>query len=144
MLGNPKWFKRRKYTGWGLTPITWQGWAYVGALFLGVFLVSAITVWLNIQTAYQIGIILFMLAAIVLETVDISVRIDKDERETTHEALSERNAAWTMVVMLTGGILFQAIMSAMRGQLNVDPFIIAALLGGVIAKGISNWYYMDQ
>lgn len=144
MLGNPKWFKRRKYTGWGLTPITWQGWVYVGALFLSLFFISALTVWLNIQTAYQIGIVLLVLAAIVLETLDISARINSDERETAHEALSERNAAWTMVVILIGGIVFQAIVSVLQGQLSVDPFMIAALFGGMIAKGISSWYYIDK
>lgn len=144
MLGNPKWFKRRKYTGWGLTPITWQGWVYVGALLFAVFFISALTTWLNVPTVYQIGIVLLVLAVIVLETVDISARINSDERETTHEALSERNAAWTMVVILMGGIVFQAIVSVLQGQLYVDPFIIAAVLGGVIAKGISSWYYIDK
>ncbi|HSX37804.1 MAG TPA: hypothetical protein VLE95_03125 [Chlamydiales bacterium] len=144
MLGNPKWFKKRKYSGWGLTPITWQGWVYVGALVFAFFFISAVTVWLNIQAIYQVGVVLLMLAAIVLDTVDISARINSDEREIAHEALSERNAAWTMVVVLIGGIIFQAIISALQGQLYVDPFIIAALLGGVIAKGISSWYYIDK
>ena len=30
MFGKPEWF-REKTVGWGLMPITWQGWAYVGA-----------------------------------------------------------------------------------------------------------------
>lgn len=115
-----------------------------GAFLFDVFLISAGTVWLNIQTVYQIGIVLLVLAVIVLETVDISARINSDERETTHEALSERNAAWTMVVMLIGGIVFQVIASVLQGQLYVDPFIIAAVLGGVIAKGISSWYFIDK
>ena len=138
MLGNPKWFKRRKYTGWGLTPITWQGWVYVGALLCAIFFISTMTVWLNVPTVYQIGIVLLVLAVIVLETIDISARINSDERETVHEALSERNAAWTMAVILMGGIVFQAIVSVLHGQLYMDPFIIAAVLGGVIAKGISS------
>jgi len=27
MIGNPEWFQRRKYGGWGIFPKTWQGWA---------------------------------------------------------------------------------------------------------------------
>lgn len=27
MFGKPEWFKKKKW-GWGLTPITWQGWVY--------------------------------------------------------------------------------------------------------------------
>lgn len=30
MFGKPDWF-RAKTWGWGLTPITWQGWAYTAA-----------------------------------------------------------------------------------------------------------------
>ncbi|MDX1944463.1 MAG: hypothetical protein SFU86_03580 [Pirellulaceae bacterium] len=30
MFGQPEWF-RRKTVGWGLVPISWQGWAYTGA-----------------------------------------------------------------------------------------------------------------
>lgn len=29
MFGNPQWF-RLKTLGWGLHPVSWQGWAYVG------------------------------------------------------------------------------------------------------------------
>lgn len=144
MLGDPKWFKRRKYTGWGLTPITWHGWVYVGTLLVIVFFTTGLTVWLNLQPVYQIGIILLVLAVIALNTANILAKINNDERETAHEALSERNAAWTMVVILTGGIIFQAIESMSKGQLYVDPFIIATLLGGVITKGISSWYYIDK
>ena len=30
MFGNPEWFRERK-VGWGLAPITWQGWAYTAS-----------------------------------------------------------------------------------------------------------------
>lgn len=30
MFGQPNWFRAKKF-GWGLVPITWQGWAYTGA-----------------------------------------------------------------------------------------------------------------
>lgn len=30
MIGKAEWFRERRY-GWGLTPVTWQGWIYVGA-----------------------------------------------------------------------------------------------------------------
>lgn len=144
MLGSPKWFKRRKYTGWGLTPVTWQGWVYLGAIFLALFLISSLSISLSIPTTYQVGIILLALAVIVLDTIAISAQIKSDEREEAHEALSERNAAWSMVVLLIGGVIFQAIEGIFKGQFYIDPFLIAALLGGVIAKGISSWYYIDK
>lgn len=30
MFGKPEWFKKKSW-GWGLTPVTWQGWAYTAA-----------------------------------------------------------------------------------------------------------------
>ena len=30
MFGKPNWFRAKTF-GWGLTPITWQGWAYTAA-----------------------------------------------------------------------------------------------------------------
>ena len=27
MFGKPQWFREKKL-GWGLTPVTWQGWVY--------------------------------------------------------------------------------------------------------------------
>lgn len=144
MLGNPKWFKRRKYSGWGLTPATWQGWAYIGILLSSIFSVFIVTTWLKLQTPYQIGILLCVLAFILMDSLDIVIRMDKDERETTHEAFAERNAAWVMVMILGVGIVFQSTVSLLQGTLHVDPFMVTALLGGVIAKGISNWYYIDK
>lgn len=144
MLGNPKWFKRRKYSGWGLTPATWQGWAYLGVLICSVCFVFLVTTWLEIQTFYQIGIVLFMLILITIDCLHIAFRMDKDERETAHEALAERNSAWVMGIVLAGGILFQSTISFLEGNLYVDPFIVTALVSGIIAKGISNWYYMDK
>ncbi len=144
MLGNPKWFKRRKYTGWGLTPATWQGWVYLVVLFCSVFLVSLLTMTLQIKAWYQAAIILSVLLLIVIDTVHIVIKMDKDERETLHEALAERNATWVIVLILASGIIFQSAVSLLRGNLYIDPFIIAALIGGVITKGISNWYYIDK
>jgi len=39
MFGKPQWFRDKKL-GWGLTPITWQGWVYTtiwGAAIAGPF-----------------------------------------------------------------------------------------------------------
>lgn len=30
MFGKPEWFRAKKF-GWGLVPITWQGWVYTGS-----------------------------------------------------------------------------------------------------------------
>ncbi len=144
MFGNPKWFKRRKYTGWGLTPATWQGWVYLGVLICIVIFVSLLVTLLQIKTSHQILIILSTLIIIIIDAIGIIIKMNKDERETLHEALAERNATWVIAFILLGGILFQLTVSLLQGNLYIDPFIIAALLGGIITKGISNWYYSDK
>ncbi len=30
MIGKKEWFTTKRYFGWGLRPVTWQGWVYVG------------------------------------------------------------------------------------------------------------------
>jgi hypothetical protein len=37
MFGKPDWFKAKRF-GWGLTPISWQGWSYT-ATWLGILIV---------------------------------------------------------------------------------------------------------
>ncbi len=77
MLGNPKWFKRRKYTGWGLTPATWQGWAYMGILICSIGFVSLLFTQLKIQMLCKALIMLPVLVFIVIDSLDIAFRIDK-------------------------------------------------------------------
>jgi hypothetical protein len=42
MFGKPQWF-REKTVGWGLTPVTWQGWAYVAG-WVAMIVVPAVLV----------------------------------------------------------------------------------------------------
>lgn len=44
MIGNPKWFNPRKYTGWGLTPNCWQGWAYIFGFLLPIAIINSISI----------------------------------------------------------------------------------------------------
>ena len=34
MIAKPEWFNQRKYSGWGVTPRSWQGWAYTLAIIV--------------------------------------------------------------------------------------------------------------
>ena len=144
MLGNPLWFKRRKYTGWGITPRCWQGWIYIVGLLSSLFIVYGFSIRLGLQQKYQLGMVLILLVLIIADTLDMAIKINNDEREKIHEAIAERNAAWYMSLVLTIGILYQAITSALHGSLFVDPFIIAAIFGGVAVKAVTNWYLLDK
>lgn len=144
MLGNPRWFKRRKYTGWGLTPQCWQGWMYIVCVLSSVFAVTGLSVWLGLPHNYQVGMVIILVIIIIIDTLDMAIKINNDEREKMHVAIAERNTAWYMSFVLTIGILYQAITSASHGNLFIDPFIIVAILGGVIVKAMTNWHLRDK
>lgn len=135
MIGRPEWFERRKYGGWGLHPKTWQGWVYIAIIILPLIVFQSIPVWDTATRVYvTIGWALFLL----LDTGHIMLTIRRDEREYKIEAVSERNAAWTMMFILVIGAAYQVITSALQQSLKVDWFIVAALFAGLIVKSVSN------
>jgi hypothetical protein len=144
MLGNPLWFKRRKYTGWGITPNCWQGWLYIVCVLSSIFIVYGMGKVLGLQVKHQLMAMGILLILIIADSLDIALKIKKDEREIKHEAMAERNVTWYMSFVLTMGVLYQAITSALYGSVFIDPFIILAILGGVIVKAATNWYLIDK
>jgi len=135
MIGKAEWFERRKYGGWGLHPKTWQGWVYVASILLPLITFQSMPIWSDTLRIYvTIGWLLFLL----LDTGHIMVTLRSDEREKKIENISERNAAWIMVIIITLGILYDIYRSVMTQTIIVNWFLIAALFGGMIAKSISN------
>ncbi|MBR9701895.1 hypothetical protein GOV13_03155 [Candidatus Pacearchaeota archaeon] len=140
MIGKPEWFKRRKYTGWGITPKTWQGWVYVAVfvtLIIGFHTIPTLD-----NTTRTIGTGLWLLV-LGIDSIDIMIHLKKDERNYLHEAISERNAAWYMVIVLALGIAYQGISSGLQQRLYVDPILLIALFGGLAIKAGSN-IYLDR
>ena len=137
MLGKPEWFMIRKISGWGLTPKTWQGWAYIVLMVVPVFALLLIFPEVNEIT---IAGLLIWGAIFVLDMLDIMAKLRKDEREQIHEAIAERNAAWFMVAILTAGIAFEIGTSTVKGVLEVNPFIVIALIGALVVKAGTNLY----
>lgn len=139
MIGNPKWFDMRKYSGWGLRPKTWQGWVYVLAITI-----PSTFIWFvpNIDNSTR-GIIFFIMWLLFsFDIIDLMVHIKKDEREHTHEAIAERNASWSMVLVLTTGMIYQLISSYLSGNIAFDPWLIVALLVGAVVKLFSYRYWI--
>ncbi len=137
MFGKPEWFERRKYGGWGLHPKTWQGWLYIAVMVLPYIIFQSLPYWDETTRTYvTVAWVLFLL----LDVGHIMLNLDKDEREFKIEAISERNAAWAMVLILVAGIMYQSIISALNQSFYVDWFLVAALFGGMIVKAISNYY----
>ncbi len=140
MIGKPHWFVRRKYGGWGLFPVAWQGWVYLIAFIAAIFATQYIS---GDQTTKMVGLGVVGII-LVLDTIDIMIRMKSDERETIHEAFAERNALWTIVFVLAAGVAYQAAQSAVLFKVfTVDPVIIIALIAGLAVKAASN-YYLDK
>ncbi|HII72016.1 TPA: hypothetical protein HA265_04645 [Candidatus Woesearchaeota archaeon] len=137
MIARPDWFERRKYGGWGVHPKTWQGWVYIAMMILPFIIFQALPYWTNqmrtLVTVVWLGFLLFDLGHVM-------ITLKKDERERKLEALSDRNAAWVMLAVLVTGLLYQGISSALAQQPKVDWFLAAALIGGALAKTISEVY----
>jgi uncharacterized membrane protein (DUF106 family) len=66
-----------------------------------------------------------------------------DEREKKHEAIAERNALFGIITIIVAGILYEAITSTLNQKISINPFLIMALIVGVIIKAISN-IYLDK
>ncbi|MFO8015496.1 MAG: hypothetical protein R6U32_00165 [Candidatus Woesearchaeota archaeon] len=140
MIGKPEWFKRRKYGGWGISPRTWQGWAYIAAVILPFVIFHALPFW---ETQTRIIITALWVAFLMVDVNHIMLALKRDEREYRIEAIAERNAGWFMVLVLVAGILYQIISSAMQQTFEVNWFMVTALFGGAIIKSVSN-IYMDK
>ncbi|HRY91759.1 MAG TPA: hypothetical protein P5229_05530 [Candidatus Gracilibacteria bacterium] len=139
MLGKSNWFKRRKYSGWGLYPATWQGWVYI-LVAIGLIVIASI---LPLEETIRINITFVLTIILILDVIDIMRKLPMDERERIHEALAERNALWVILIALVGGVGWQAYLSAMTKTTQIDPVVIIALVAGVIAKAATN-IYLDR
>ncbi|MFA5831065.1 MAG: hypothetical protein WC878_04530 [Candidatus Paceibacterota bacterium] len=136
MIGKKEWFKRRKYSGWGIVPATWQGWAYTAVMVSPLAALSFTQVNEAVPALLIVWFIIFG-----IDMVDIMIHLPKDERERQHEAIAERNALWVIVAILAVGIAFEAARNtAQNKDVLIDPVILIALFSALIAKAATNWY----
>lgn len=140
MLGKTQWFQRRKYAGWGIAPKTYQGWLYLLVLILGLVFIQFIN-WPGKNT--QVVLMFIWAGIFVLDTIDIMIRMPRDERDRLHEAFAERNALWVMITVLVIGISYRTAQSIVKGVVYIEPVIIIALFAGLAAKAVTN-IYLDK
>ncbi len=136
MIGQAEWFERRKYTGWGLSPKNWKGWVYIIVIIIPLVVFQALPLW---TTKTRILVTGAWALFLFVDVIDMMIHIKKDEREKMHEALAERNATWSIVVILSIGLAYQVIRSALYQKILVDWWIVAAILIGTLVKSISNY-----
>ena len=137
MIGNPKWFNVRKYTGWGLTPNCWQGWAYVLIFALPIIFINEVP--LNISSNYKNIFSLVWIVLLLVDVIHMMSQVKKDERERLHEALADRNALWFMMFVL----IVSAIYDSFFNQ-STNIIVLIAVLGSVLVKSITQIYLRDK
>lgn len=135
MIAKKEWFQRRKFLGWGVHPSTWQGWAYIIGVILITIIIQSLPLWTNEMKFY---ITLGFVGFILIDILPLMFQVKRDEREHKIEAVSERNAAWFMVGVLTIGLMYDLIIGGLNQQLNINWFIVIALFGGAFVKTITN------
>ena len=131
MIGNPKWFYIRKYTGWGLTPSCWQGWLYVIMFIIPIAIIDSISFDSHFKSVF-IGAWTVLL---LIDVFHMMTQIKKDERERLHEAIADRNALWFMIFVL---IIYAFI------KQSLDPVFLVALLGAAAIKALTQIYLKDK
>ena len=137
MIGKQEWFQRRKYLGWGIAPKTKEGWIYVLVFILLAIIIQFLPL-VNITKFIVTSVLVLIL---LIDVIHIMLTMKKDERESKHEAIADRNALWVILLVLVIGILYQTVNSTLNGlAAEIDYFLIAALLVGVIMKSITNMY----
>ena len=135
IIARPKWFGRRKYGGWGVSIKPWQGALYLASKIMLILLIQLLPLEaierLYVTGAWQLFVFIDMF--------DVMWKVQRDEREYIHEAIAERNAAWAMMPILVVGMFIELILSSLRGEPRVNPFIALALIAGVVAKSVTNY-----
>lgn len=76
MLGKPEWFTTRGYTGIGLRPKTWQGWAYIGVVLSLIIFIRVQPFWAWSEQTKNILTIAWA-AVVVLDAIHIIYLLNK-------------------------------------------------------------------
>jgi len=140
MIGKKEWFYRRKYSGWGLTPRTWQGFLYVSAIIAVGFLINK----LLIDPDFKMIISTIMISVLVADVLHIMATIKLDEREAKMEALAERNASWAMVGALAILIIYLSLNDKTLNARELIPFVLFPMITGLIAKAMTAFLLKDR
>lgn len=141
MIGQPSWFKIRKYGGWGLTPAKKEGWLYMLAFVIPLIFIQSVFPFSE-QTKFYISFIWTFL--LLLDVLDIMFKIKKDEREYMHEAIAERNVSWFLIFSLVIGFMYKTISTGTTNQPVIDLYLLIPLLGAALVKTLTHLYLRDK
>jgi hypothetical protein len=135
MIAQTAWFNKRKYSGWGLTPKTWQGFVYI-LIIAGA---AVLTQSLSIDPSLKIILMGVWIVFVLIDMLQVMASIKLDEREQKIEAIAERNASWTMVASMALEVLYVSTLGKDLKGIDLMPVLIFPMVAGVIVKGVSNF-----
>lgn len=135
MIAQATWFTRRKYTGWGVSPNTWQGFLYIVAI---AGIATGIQM-LPVTESTKIISTGVLVAFICIDVLQVMAKLKLDELEQKMEAIAERNAAWAMVASTVLTVLYVSTVGKEMKGIDLVPVIILPIITGVIVKGITNY-----
>lgn len=135
MIAKHEWFNRRKYSGWGLSPKTWQGWVYI----LGFLAIVAGLQRLPIEEMAKVRFTLLMVVLLLIDVFMAMAKVKLDERESGIEALAERNASWTMVSTIALTIIGSILLGQGITREYLTLMLALPLITGVVAKAITHY-----
>jgi len=96
-----------------------------------IAILESIPVAQNFKNIFStVWIILFL-----ADIFHIMIQLKKDERERLHEAISDRNALWFMMLVLIGWVLFKQ---------DLNPIFFVTLIGAAVVKAATNFYLRDK
>ncbi len=76
MIGRPEWFKPRRYTGVGLMPKTWQGWAYL-LVFLLIILFIQLDPLFHLSSTVRTILTFGTVILLLVDTTHITIQMRK-------------------------------------------------------------------
>ena len=79
MFGKPQWFKRKKI-GWGLTPVSWQGWLYT-AVWSAVLLLPMLALVVRNQAPEAVIWLICSSVALVWDVRQTMQEMEREERK---------------------------------------------------------------
>ena len=136
MIAKKEWFKPRLF-GWGLRPVTWEGWVYV-AIFVVLFMGTLNLPFDDVGKVIAGGIVMVVFL-IDLIIVMFQMYKNLDERERRNQQIIESGASLTAVLAILLALVYKSL-----SQGIVDYILLGILIAMALAKGVISLYLMKN
>lgn len=94
MFGKPEWFKPKVF-GWGLNPVTKQGWIYTG-VWLGVLLLPYFGLWATQGLAFGLVWLAFAVGVLIWDVKDILSQMKKEKDDENVIQINDDDESTTL------------------------------------------------